>query len=93
MKPIPNPESTKKKIPIRLQEKIKETMDPVVGLGYITEFIPLSDAEMEPHYECVLCGSQGQSNGMFSHIMGQKHRQLFIEKISNNYNMGNLSQV
>merc|ERR1712129_316745 len=24
---------------------------------------------------------------------GQKHRQLFIEKSSNNYNMGNLSQA
>jgi len=90
VRPIPNPESTKKKIPIRLHEKIRETRDPVVGLRFITEFIPASDAEMEPHYECGLCGSQGQSNGMFSHLMGHKHRQMFVDKMSSNhqYNHG-----
>ena len=56
--PIPNPESTKKKIPIRLHEKIRETRDPVVGLEFIKEWIVVSDAEMEPHYECELCGNQ-----------------------------------
>jgi len=87
VRPIPNPEPTKKKIPIRLHEKIRETRDPVVGLRFITEFIPVSDAEMEPHYECGLCGSQGQSNGMFSHLMGFKHRQMFVEeKMANNRN-------
>jgi len=90
VRPIPNPESTKKKIPIRLHEKIRETRDPVVGLRFISEFIPVSDAEMEPHYECGLCGSQGQSNGMFSHLMGHKHRQMFVDKMSSNhqYNHG-----
>jgi len=86
VRPIPNPESTKKKIPIRLHEKIRETRDPVVGLRFICEYIPVSDAEMEPHYECGLCGSQGQSNGMFSHLMGHKHRQMFLDKMSNNHN-------
>ena len=81
VKPIPNPESTKKKVPIRLHEKIRETLDPVVGLRYIKEFIAVSDPEMEPHYECELCGSMGQSNGMFSHLMGHKHRQQFVMKL------------
>eukprot|EP00092_Neocalanus_flemingeri_P036166 GFUD01039377.1.p1 GENE.GFUD01039377.1~~GFUD01039377.1.p1 ORF type:complete len:411 (-),score=128.55 GFUD01039377.1:42-1274(-) len=94
VKPIPNPESVKKKVPIRLQEKIKETMDPVVGLRYVKEFIAVSDAEMEPHYECELCGAMGQSNGMFSHLMGHKHRQRFMEDISgDDPRMLNLTQA
>jgi len=79
--PIPNPESTKKKVPIRLHEKIKETRDPVVGLDFIREYIAVSDPEMEPHYECELCGNQGIANGMFSHLMGHRHRQRFVEEI------------
>eukprot|EP00092_Neocalanus_flemingeri_P015622 GFUD01016910.1.p1 GENE.GFUD01016910.1~~GFUD01016910.1.p1 ORF type:complete len:552 (+),score=129.19 GFUD01016910.1:89-1744(+) len=79
--PIPNPESTKKKVPVRLHEKIKETRDPVVGLDFIREYIAVSDPEMEPHYECELCGNQGIANGMFSHLMGHRHRQRFVEAI------------
>lgn len=74
---VPNPVSLKVKIPTRLQEKIKETKEPVVGLSFIKEFLTESDPEMEPHYVCNLCGSVGTSNGMFSHIMGSKHRQAF----------------
>ena len=65
---IPNPESVKKKIPNRLHEKVREANDPVVGLKFITELLPENDPEMEPHYECQLCGAQGQANGMFSHL-------------------------
>jgi hypothetical protein len=94
VRPIPNPESTKKKVPIRLHEKIRETKDPVMGLGFISEFIPVSDAEMEPHYECSICGNMGQSNGMFSHLMGHKHRQKCMENIyGDDPNMINLSQA
>ena len=75
---IANPENTKKKVPIRLHEKVRETSDPVVGLDFVTEVIAASDPEMEPHYECELCGSKGIANGMFTHIMGYKHRQAFI---------------
>jgi len=90
---IDNPEPTKKKVPIRLHEKIKETMDPVVGLEWIKEFIAVSDAEMEPHYECTLCGKQGQANGMFSHLMGHAHRQKFVDqKFDDDPNYMDLSQ-
>jgi hypothetical protein len=34
--PIPNPPPTKVKIPIRLHAKIKETREPVVGLGRVS---------------------------------------------------------
>merc|ERR1719427_893801 len=98
VKPVPKPESIKKKVPIRLHEKIRETMDAVVGLQYITEIIAVSDPEMEPHYQCSMCGSMGQSNGMFSHLMGHKHRQSFAEKVSADdrrlrLSLNNLSQA
>ncbi|XP_023340647.1 uncharacterized protein LOC111710755 [Eurytemora carolleeae] len=47
IKPIPNPESAKKKIPIRLHKKLKEANDPAIGLGkyslgqYTLHFNPL----------------------------------------------------
>ena len=75
---IPNLEPIKK-IPIRLHEKVREAIDPVVGLKYITEYLPSSDQEMEPHYQCDLCGSQGQANGMMSHVLGSKHRENFMD--------------
>ena len=70
--PIPNPENTKKKVPVRLHERIKETRDPVVGLDYVKEFIAVSDPEMEPHYECELCGSKVR--------IGEIHIRLSMEK-------------
>merc|ERR1712142_1032349 len=73
---IANPESVKKKVPMRLHEKVRETKDPVVGLKFVKEFIPVSDPEMDPHYRCELCGNQGSSNGMFSHLMGYKQEKL-----------------
>ena len=81
VKPIPNPPSAKIKVPTRLQERIRVSDDPVVGLRYIKEFLAKSDPEMEPQYECRLCGNKGTSNSMFSHIMGGRHRQLFAERI------------
>jgi len=78
---IPNPEKTKVKVPTRLHEKIRESREPIVGLDFVKEWIAPSDPEMEPHYECQLCGSKGIANGMFSHILGYKHRQAFVEKL------------
>ena len=75
---IPNFERTKK-MPTRLHEKVLEAMDPVVGLKYITEFLSSSDQEMEPYYQCELCGNHGQANGMMSHVLGTKHREKFME--------------
>jgi hypothetical protein len=75
------------KIPIRLHDKIRESSEPVVGLRFITEFSPVSDPEMEPHYECGLCGYEGGSNRMYSHIIGDGHRQMFVDNMSN-YNHG-----
>jgi len=72
--------ASKKKIPVRLYRKIEESNEPVMGLDFITEYIAVSNQEMEPHYECSLCpGTKGIANGMFSHLTGIKHRQAFIE--------------
>lgn len=68
-----------KKIPIRLQEKLSETKESIVGLEFITEVISYSDIEMEPHYECRLCPNQGQANHMFNHLLGRGHREKFFE--------------
>jgi len=81
VKPIANPESVKKKIPVRLHERVRDSKDPVVGLSYVTEYLPESDPEMEPFYECSLCGNQGQANGMFSHVMGGNHRKQFMAMV------------
>ena len=79
VKEIANPESSKKKVPIRLEKKIRAASDSVVGLVHIKEFIPVSDSEMEPHYECTLCGNHGQANGMLSHLTGGGHRRRVAE--------------
>ena len=61
--PIPNPEKSKQKVPIRLHDKIKETRDPVVGLYFIKEYIAESDPEMEPHGHGYQCGC-GKAEGV-----------------------------
>ena len=76
---VPNPESAKVKVPRRLQERVRDTEEPAVGLRYIREFLTMSDPEMEPFYRCELCGSQGTSNSIFSHLMGFKHRQALVD--------------
>ena len=84
IKPIANPLPTRKKQPIRIQQKILESVHKIVGLSYVKECIPCSDSEMEPWYECHLCGKQGQANCMFQHLIGREHRQNFVNILSNN---------
>jgi len=78
---IPNPRPSRVKVPVRLHQKIRECQDPIVGLNWIVEILPVSDPEMEPHYRCGLCGNQGIANGMFAHLTGRTHRKNFFEKI------------
>merc|ERR550532_1428386 len=73
---IQNPEQ-RKKVPIKLVQKITDSNLAIVGLDFITEYVPVSDDEMEPHYHCGLCDSKGQSNCMFSHLTGRTHRLKF----------------
>ena len=84
IRPIQNPASTRVKIPIRLQVKISDSPLPVVGLNFIKEYIACSNSEMEPHYECDLCGTQGQANCMFQHLVGARHRQAAVDDFYNN---------
>ena len=69
------------KIPIRLDEKLRECSATVVGLDFIHEIIACSSPEVEPYYKCILCGNQGEANGMYSHLFGRKHRQKFLEEM------------
>ncbi len=77
---IPNQEPIRKKVPVRLQAKLRETSEPVVGLKAVAEFIPISNKEMEPYYECHLCNNIGEANAMFNHVLRTKHQQAFIDK-------------
>ena len=70
------------RVPVRLHDTIIKTREPVVGLDYLTEFLPESDPEMDPQYHCELCGNKGNANGMLSHILGKTHRQAFVEEIN-----------
>ena len=76
--PIPNPAKTKVRVPVRLHDSIIKSREPVVGLDYLTEFLPVSDPELDPQYQCELCGNKG----MLSHILGRKHRQAFVVEIN-----------
>ena len=77
---VPNPLPLQKKVPIRLEEKLRESREAIVGLDNILETIACSNAEVEPYYECLSCGTQGEANGMYNHLVGRNHRERFIEK-------------
>ena len=80
--PRPNPAKTKVRVPLRLHDTIIKSREPVVGLDYLTEFLPVSDPELDPEYQCELCGNKGNAHGMLSHILGRKHRQAFVLEIN-----------
>ena len=91
---IANPAPTRKKVCIRLQPKIRETNNKIVGLRFIKKFIACSNSEIEPHYECHICETKGMSNCMYSHLLGQQHRQNYVDHFSNyDQTMMNLSQA
>ena len=79
IKLIDNPRPVPKKVPISLSEKLRESSDPIIGLKYISETIPCSSNEMEPYYECYLCGTQGEANGMYNHLIGKGHREKVLQ--------------
>jgi len=85
VRPIANPLPLQKKVPVRLTEKLRETTTAIVGLDFVHEIIACSNAEVEPYYECELCGQQGEANAMFQHLQGKPHRAKFLQdKYPNN---------
>ena len=80
---IPHPKNGPKKIPVPLKHKLSESSahNPIVGLAHITEVISVSNIEMEPFYECNLCNSQGEANGMVNHVRGRGHREKFFGQL------------
>lgn len=94
--PIANPLPLQKKVPVRLVEKLRETTTAIVGLHTIHEIIACSNAEVEPYYECTLCGQQGEANAMFQHLQGKPHRSKFLQEMypdNRRYIDGSLNQV
>lgn len=80
VKSIANPLPLQKKVPVRLNEKLRETTNAIVGLDSVHEIIACSNAEVEPYYECTLCGQQGEANAMFQHLQGKPHRAKFLQE-------------
>jgi len=80
VRPIANPLPLQKKVPVRLTEKLRETTNAIVGLDFVHEIIACSNAEVEPYYECELCGQQGEANAMFQHLQGKPHRAKFLQE-------------
>jgi len=72
-------EAGKKKVPIRLVQKIRESTEPVIGLESVYEYIAESNDEVEPVYQCKLCGNKGIANAMLAHVVGRKHRQNVLQ--------------
>ena len=52
----------------------------MVGLACVDEFIPIYNDEMEPYYQCNLCGNIGEANALYNHVLNAKHQQKFFEK-------------
>ena len=78
---VPNPMPHRKKVTIRLEEKLHEiSTEPIVGLRFIMETVACSSPEAEALYECVLCGMQGEANHMVNHLVGKGHKEKFLQK-------------
>lgn len=78
---IPTIKSSRKVASVRLAEKLRETTQALVGLHHVTETVACSNAEMEPYYHCGLCGSKGEANGMYHHLLGKGHREKFLHSL------------
>ena len=90
---VPNKTQVKKATTMKsLGLLIKESHKPVVGLEFIKEYLPETDMEMEPHYECSLCGSMGHSNCMLMHLLGGTHRRHFLAMKIGDYAVIELSK-
>ena len=60
IKPIANPLPTRKKQPIRIQQKILESVHKIVGLSYVKECIPCSDSRWSLGTSAICAGSRGR---------------------------------
>ena len=57
--------------------RIQDSVEPVVGLKFITEWFPCS-AKLDPYYECDLCQAHGKVEVMMSHLLGKMHKEKFL---------------
>ena len=54
--------------------------EPVIGLHYIEEFLTETNTNAnEPRYTCNLCVVTGEVEPTWSHLIGSKHRQNYME--------------
>lgn len=71
---------------VSLKERLKKSMDPIVGLEFVSEYKPpapssSSSSSKYPMYTCSLegCSSAwGTSDDMFNHIINVKHQRSYF---------------
>lgn len=64
---------------LRLFERVRKLNEPVVGLQYVSEWLPCANRYLDPHYECDICRVGGKVEVMKAHLVGKAHREKFYE--------------
>ena len=78
---------------LRLFERVRKLNEPVVGLQYVSEWLPCANRYLDPHYECDICRVGGKVEVMKAHLVGKAHREKFYEIATGApRNLGNMSR-
>ena len=64
---------------LRLFERVRKLSEPVVGLQFVSEWLPCANRYLDPHYECDICRVGGKVEVMKAHLVGKAHREKFYE--------------
>ena len=78
---------------LRLFERLRKVSEPVVGLQFVSEWLPCSNRYLHPHYECDICRVGGKVDVIKAHLVGKAHREKFYEITAGApRNLGNMSR-
>ena len=67
--------------PKRLSEIMADVQEPYCGLQHIHEILSYTRRDVEPHYKCTLCKTEGKALEMKTHLLDQNHLiKAFDEK-------------
>ena len=67
---------------LTLEQRLRDSALPALGLDFISEFIDPKDARQHPLYTCSLQGCNsawGTSDDMFHHVTNYKHQKNFLK--------------
>ena len=78
---------------LRLFERLRKVSEPVVGLQFVSEWLPCANRYLHPHYECDICRVGGKVDVIKAHLVGKAHREKFYEIAAGTpRNLGNMSR-